>query len=32
VGATVRVTVFRDGATETLLVTLGRREDRREHE
>ena len=25
-GETVRVTVFRDGATETLLVTLGRRE------
>ncbi|UWQ23003.1 DegQ family serine endoprotease [Jannaschia sp. W003] len=27
VGEAVRVTVFRDGATQTLLVTLGRRED-----
>ncbi|HHS88887.1 MAG TPA: Do family serine endopeptidase [Rhodobacteraceae bacterium] len=27
VGKTVRVVVFRDGSTQTLLVTLGRRED-----
>lgn len=27
VGKTVRVVVFRDGKTETMLVTLGRRED-----
>ena len=27
VGEAVRVTVFRDGGTQTLLVTLGRRED-----